>query len=91
MRIGVSGIGHVVVDDVGYARDIDAAGGNVGRYEDLKRAVTESVECRLALVLRQVSLQRCGPVTGPLQLQPYALGAVFGPREDQDRLRVGMA
>lgn|GEM_PF-5062501 len=49
VRVGISALGHVVVDDVGYARDIDAAGGNAGRYEDLKRTVTESVECRLAL------------------------------------------
>jgi len=84
VRVGIRAIGHVVVDDVGYSGDIDAAGGNVGRYEDLIRAVTESVECGLALVLRQVPLQRGGPVAGPFQLQPDALGPVFGPREDQD-------
>ena len=91
VRVGIRAIGHVVVDDVGYSGDIDAAGGNVGRYEDPIRAVTESVECGLAPVLRQISLQRGGPVAGPFQLQPDALGAMFGPREDQDRLRVGMA
>jgi len=84
VRVGIRAIGHVVVDDVGYSGDIDAAGGNVGRYKDLVRAVTESVECGLALALRQVPLQRGGPVARPFQLQPDALGAVFGPREDQD-------
>ena len=56
VRIGVRRIGHIVVDDMGYAGDIEAAGGNVGGHEHLKRAVTKSVERRLAPVLRQVSL-----------------------------------
>jgi len=35
VRVRVGGIGHVVIDDVGNKRYIDAAGRDVGRNEDL--------------------------------------------------------
>ncbi len=58
--VGIGGIGDVIVDDMGDPGNVNAPGGNVGGHEDLVPAVPEPVERRLALVLGQVSLQRCG-------------------------------
>jgi len=90
VRVCVGGVGHVIVDDVRYTRNIDAAGCNVGSNKDPVGAVTESVECRLSPALRQIALQRCSAVPRAFELLPYALGSVFGAREDKDRLSVDM-
>ena len=58
VRISIRRIGDVIVDDMGYAQDIDAPGRDIGGHQDLVRAVAETVERILALVLRQVPLQR---------------------------------
>src|SRR5574341_1330547 len=77
VRIGIGDVGNVVVDDVGNAGNIDAAGRYISRQEDLMRAAAEPVESGLALVLRQVSLERRGPVPGLLQLPAHGLRAVL--------------
>ena len=52
VRIRIGRIRHIVVDDMGYAQDVDAARSNIGCHENPKRAVPESVEGLLAFVLR---------------------------------------
>ncbi len=86
--VGVRGVGDIVVDDMGYARDIDAAGRDIGRHEDLVRTVAEPVERCLALVLRQVALERSSLVAGLFELLPDALGPVLRARKDQDGFRI---
>jgi hypothetical protein len=48
---------HIVIDDVGNAQDIDTAGGDIGRHQDLDRAVTESFERGLTSLLGKIALQ----------------------------------
>ena len=70
--------------------DVDAAGGDVGRHQDLEPAGPEAFEGRLTPVLREVPLQGGRSVAGFFQLQPKALGAMLGAGEDQDRLGIGV-
>ena len=51
-------VGHVVIDDVGDAVDVDAAGGDVGGDEHADLAVAERGEHALALRLRLVAVER---------------------------------
>lgn len=89
VRVRFDGVGHVIVDDVGYTRNIDAAGCDVSGDKNSVRTHTEPVECRLAPALRQVPLQRRGKIAGLFQVLSQPFGAVLGASEDQDRLSVG--
>ncbi len=86
--VRVDGVRHVVVDHVGDARDVDPAGRDVGRHEDVVVPVAEAVERLLALVLRQVALDRGDEVVLAVELRRQLLGAVLGAGEHQRRARV---
>jgi hypothetical protein len=82
VRVSIRRIRHVVVDDMGYAQDIDASGGDIGGHQNLVRALAEAVEGVLPLVLREVPLERRSFVPCPLKLFPEAFGPMLGARED---------
>ena len=42
---------HIVIDDVGNTQDIDTAGGDIGRHQDMKSAVPKAIQSGLASVL----------------------------------------
>ena len=90
VRVSIRRVRDIIVDDMGYAQHIDTAGCDIGCHENLVRAVAEAVECFLALVLREVPLERGSFVPCLLQLLPDALGPVLGAREDQDGFRIGL-
>jgi hypothetical protein len=80
---------HIVIDDVGNAQHIDTAGGDIGRHQDLDRAVTETFQRGLAAVLGKIALQRGHLIAGSSQLLCHAFGSVFGTGEDKHRLHSG--
>ncbi len=51
MRVGIRAVRHIVVDDVGNTQNINTAGSNIGRYQNLDRAVTEACKRSLSLAL----------------------------------------
>ena len=54
--VGVRGVGEVEVDDVADLRDVDAAGGDVRRDEDVIAPVAEALHRPLPLGLAHVAL-----------------------------------
>jgi hypothetical protein len=57
MDIGFAIEGQVIVDHVANALDIQPAGGNVGRYQDINLATAKIVDNSLTLLLGNVSVQ----------------------------------
>jgi len=51
VRVIIDSARHIVIDDVRYPGDIDAAGGNIGSHQDAKCTVSEPVQRCLTLVL----------------------------------------
>jgi len=89
MDIGIGGVGHVVVDDMGDALHVQTACGDVGGDHHVIPAGSEAVECRLALTLRPVAVKTRDLVTGTRDLFGQTLGPVFCACEDQDAFGVG--
>ena len=79
----VGAVGQVVVDDVRDVRDVDAAGGDVGRDQDAALAGGERLERGSALRLRAVAVDDVHVVAELLQLFGDAVGAVLGAGEDE--------
>ena len=62
--VALRNVRQVVVDDMGDAVDVDAAGGDVGGDQRPQLAVAEGGERALALVLRLVAVDRLGRDAG---------------------------
>ena len=56
VRIGIGGVGHIVIDYVRYARYINATGGDVGGDHNLEGALAKSFHGFLPSVLGQIAL-----------------------------------
>src|SRR5688500_2526394 len=79
------GVGRqLVVDDVGDARHVDAARGEIGGDQHACAAAAEVVERLLAGVLRLVAVDRLGAHAAILQRLGDAIGAALGAGEDDD-------
>ena len=90
MDVCVGGVGHIEVDDVRNAFHVETARGDVGGDHDLICAAPEAFESGLTLPLRTVAVQARYFISGVVNLLGQLFGAMFGAREDQDRIRVGM-
>ncbi len=62
MGVGIHCAGHVKVDDVRHAGNINPARSNIGRDENIELAFLEASDRFLTLVLRHVALQRHRPI-----------------------------
>ena len=82
------GLGQLVVDDQADVGDVEAAGGHVGRHQDVHVAVAEAADGALPGVLGEVALELGHAQLEGLQLAGELLGAVLGTGED-DRPRAG--
>ncbi len=51
VNIGLGGVRDIIVDHMGYLGNIDAAGSDIGRHQDMESAVPEAIQGRLAPVL----------------------------------------
>ena len=47
MSVGIRVLWHVVINDVRNAQNINATGGNIGRYQDFNRAGTGAINASL--------------------------------------------
>jgi len=86
MDVGVGGIGHVVVDNVRDAVNIETARRNVCGDHDVKVSAFEAVQGVLALSLCAVAVQACDAMTRVRDLPRHFVGAMFRAREDQHRI-----
>ena len=88
VHVGLRVGGDVVVDDVADALDVEAAGGDVGRDEDVELGVLELADRALAHLLGHVAVdRRRGEAAGP-QLLGQRLGLVLRADEDDHPLEV---
>ena len=82
-------LGHVVVDDMADAGDIDAAGGDVGGDHHLVAPRLESFERIDTFLLGAVGMHHGHLVLFVLKLARDAVGTVLGPAEDDDAVIFG--
>jgi hypothetical protein len=87
MDVVLGVVRQVVVDDVGDALDVQAAGGDIGRDEHRNLAAGESFEQAQTLFLRYVTRQDRGGVAVALEEAPDPVGLALGVDEhDHARL-----
>ena len=79
---------HVEVDDVRDVLDVEAAGGDVGRDEDVERAVAEATHHPVAAFLGQPAVEGAGVVAAGAQRLGEVVDLAAGPGEDEGRGRV---
>ncbi len=84
VHIVLGGVRDVVVDDVRDPLDVDAAGSDVGRDQDLHPPPAEIAERALPLALAPVPVEGGDRVAAPEEELREAVGAVLGAREDDD-------
>ena len=75
----------VVVEDVRDLLDVEAARGDVGRDEEVRRARAEALHHPVALVLREASVERLGPAAPRVQLLGDLVDLGSRPAEDDGR------
>jgi hypothetical protein len=90
MGIGIGGIGHVVIDDVGYLLDVYAAGDDVRCHQDVKSAIAKALHSPVPRSLGHVSLDSDGVQTPVFELPGKAGGSVLGARKDDRREEGGV-
>jgi hypothetical protein len=61
MNVGVDGVRHVKIDDVGHFGNVYAVGGYVGSHQNIELAGPKSVHGLLPPTLRKISLERRNP------------------------------
>ena len=90
MDVGIGSVGHVVVDDVRDAFNIEAARRDVGSDHDVEVSLFETVQSLLALSLRAIAVQAGDAMARVRNLPSHFIGAMFCTGEDQHRIRVGL-
>jgi hypothetical protein len=83
MDIRVCGIGHVIVDDVGNAFDIQASRRDIGCHHDGEVPCFEAMQCAFALPLCAVSVQTRDAKSRVCNLPRDFIGAMFRERKNQ--------
>ena len=78
MDIGVGGVGHVEVDDVRDAFNVEPARCDVSGDHDGEVSTFETGEGLLALSLRTIAVQACDTMTRVRDLARQLIGAMFG-------------
>ncbi|MBD0690097.1 hypothetical protein BG452_29735 [Streptomyces sp. CBMA123] len=82
MEVGLLVLGALVVDDVGDALDVDAAGSHVGADQDVDLAVAEGAQRLLAGALAEVAVDGAGREAALGQLVGHVGGGALGAAED---------
>ncbi len=80
--VGVGGVGHIIVNDMGNAFDIKPACRDVGRDHDAEVSCLESAQGLFALSLCAVAMQACHAEPGVRDLSRHFVGPVFGAGKD---------
>ena len=90
MDVGVGGVGHVEVDDVRDAVDIETACRNVSGDHDGEVSAFETTQGLLALSLCAVAVEACDAMSSVRALARQFVGAMFGAGKDEHRIGVGL-
>ena len=85
MDVGVGGPRHVVVDDVREMADVQSARGDVGRGEQLRRAVAKAAHHAIALFLGMSAVQRLDAVAAGAEHFGQMIDFGAGAAEDDRR------
>jgi hypothetical protein len=88
VNVIVGGSGHIVIDDVGDAFHVEAAGSDVGGYHHLVMPAPEASQCRLALTLRAVAVQAGGAEPGLADLPGQFLSTMLRTGKNKDGIRI---
>ena len=88
--VRVGSVGHVIVNNVRDALNIETARRNVGGDHDVEVPAFETVQGVLALPLCAVAVQARDAMTRVRDLPRHFIGAMFRAREDQNRIRIGL-
>lgn len=83
MGVGLDGIRHVEVDDMGYACAVNASRSDVRCHHDVETAVAESVQGAQTLALAHVALQKGAVIPFVAEFSRQVFGLVLGAREDE--------
>ena len=62
MHIRLRALGHVVIEDMRNVVDIETAGGNIGRDQDIGLTGAETPHDTVALGLRKIAMERFGRI-----------------------------
>ena len=81
--IGVCGVGHVIVDDVRDAVDVEPARRDVRRDHDAEVTGLKAAQSLFALSLGAVAVQAGDAEPGVSDLPRHFVSAMFGAGEDQ--------
>ena len=82
VQVGLLVVRALVVDDVGDAGDVDAAGRDVGRDEDVDLAAAERAQRLLAGALAEVAVDRRGGEAALGEVGGDPVGGALGAGED---------
>ena len=90
MDVGVGSVGHVEVEDVRDAVDIETTRRDVGGDHDREMSALETAEGLLALSLCTIAVQTCDAMSGVRDLARQLIGAMFGAGKDEHRIGIGL-
>ena len=88
VHVLLGGLGKVEVDDVGQVRDVDAAGGHVGRHQEAQVALARGGHDLFTVGLAQVRVEPAGGEALLLQRAGHALGFVLRVAEHDGALGI---
>ena len=83
MHVSLGRVRYFIVDDVGDAIDVEPTRRDVGRDQDRIRARPESFDCRHALLLCAIGVQRGRSDAHPTESTGQPFRANLGAAEDQ--------
>ena len=86
VRVRLDAGRQVIVEHVRNALDVEAAGGHVGGDDDVELAFFKTVDGALALLLRDVAIERRDGVTARAEFFSELGRVVFRARKDQHRV-----
>ena len=90
MHVVFVGIRNIVVDHMRDFRDVEAAGSDVGRHEDIDLILLEAGKRALAMILRFIAVDRRGFKSSLLERLGELLHAMLGAAEDDDLVEFGL-
>ena len=91
MRVVLGRLGHVVVDHVRHARQIEAPSRAVARHQDLRAPAAQLLERLLALLLAREVVQHRGHVVATVEHARQAVGPVAAAREQHQAAHLAAA
>src|SRR5215207_572884 len=90
MDVGISGVWHIVVDDMRDILHIETTCRDIGGNHDGEVSALETAERLLALSLGAIAVQARNAKSRVCNLARNLIGAMFGAREDQHRFGGGL-